>query len=194
MHVLQGEREISTGNRSLARFELVGRPTAPRGIPQIEVSFEIDADGIVSVSARDKMTNNEQLIKITPSSGLSATEIYDLMEEATRNVEADRRLKEVILARNRLEGLLQNSQRSFSEFGWMLSAQDQEIVRTALERAHAACQSEDGDAIRAALETLEHAALMISDAMFKPASVAKQGSEEEDGVVDSGTKALPEST
>ena len=165
-------------------------PTAPRGVPQIEVSFEIDADGIVSVSARDKMTSIEQAMRITPSSGLSATEIYDLMDEAARNAEADRKLKEVILSRNRLEGLLQNSQRSFSEFGWMLSAQDQDIVRNALDQAHQACSSEDGEAIRSALETLEHAARMITDAMFKPAAVA----DEEDGVVEGGTKALPEST
>jgi len=132
-------------------------------------------------------------MRITPSSGLSASEIFDLMEEATRNVEADRKLKEIILARNRLEGLLQNSQRSFSEFGWMLSAQDQEIVRNALEKAHAACASEDGEGIRAALETLEHAARMITDAMFKPASVSRS-SDEEDDVIDTGTKALPEST
>ena len=97
------------------------------------------------------------------------------------------------VARYRLEGLLQNSQRSFSEFGWMLSAQDQEIVRNALERAHSACASEDGEAIRAALETLEHAARMITDAMFKPASVSR-GDDDEDGVIEGGTKALPEST
>jgi molecular chaperone DnaK len=102
-------------------------------------------------------------------------------------------MKEVIISRNRLEGLLQNSQRSFSEFGWMLSAQDQEIVRNALEKAHAACASEDGDAIRAALETLEHSARMITDAMFKPASVSRP--DDDDGVVEEGgTKALPEST
>jgi molecular chaperone DnaK len=189
VHVLQGEREIAAGNRSLARFELVGIPPSPRGIPQVEVSFEIDADGIVSVSARDKMTNIEQAMRITPSSGLSATEIYDLMEEATRNAEADRKLKEVILARNRLEGLLQNSQRSFSEFGWMLSAQDQDVVRAALDQAHTACQSEDGEAIRASLERLEHAARMITDAMFKPAA-----GDDEDSVIEGGTKALPEST
>ncbi|MCC6743893.1 MAG: molecular chaperone DnaK [Acidobacteria bacterium] len=194
VHVLQGEREISAGNRSLARFELVGIPQAPRGIPQIEVSFEVDADAIVSVSAKDKMTGLEQAMKITPSSGLSATEIYDLMEEAQRNSDADRKMKEVIIARNRLEGLLQNSQRSFSEFGWMLSAQDQEIVRNALEKAHAACASEDGDAIRSALETLEHSARMITDAMFKPASVSRPDDDEDGVVEDGGTKALPEST
>jgi molecular chaperone DnaK len=188
VHVLQGEREIAAGNRSLGRFELVGIPPAPRGVPQIDVSFEVDADGIVSVSARDKATGAEQAVKISPSSGLSATEIYDLMEEATRNLEADRRLKEVIISRNRLEGLLQNSQRSFSEFGWMLSAADQESVRVSLENAHKACSSEDSETIRRALESLERAARMITDAMFRPAG--GEG-DEEDGVVD-GPRALPE--
>jgi hypothetical protein len=120
VHVLQGERDIAAGNRSLARFELVGIPAAPRGLPQVEVTFEVDADGIVSVSARDKMTGLEQAMRITPSSGLSASEIYDLIEEANRNVETDRRMREIIIARNRLEGLLQNTVRSFGEFGWML--------------------------------------------------------------------------
>src|SRR4029079_2173198 len=99
VHVLQGEREIASGNRSLARFELVGIPPSPRGIPQIEVTFEVDADGIVSVSACDKMTGLEQAMKITPSSGLSASEIYDLIEKAGHNAETDRRMKEVIIAR-----------------------------------------------------------------------------------------------
>ena len=114
VHVLQGERDIAAGNRSLARFELVGIPPAPRGLPQVEVTFEVDADGIVSVSARDKMTGLEQAMRITPSSGLSASEIYDLIEEASRNVETDRRMREIIIARNRLEGLLQNTVRSFA--------------------------------------------------------------------------------
>ena len=135
MHVLQGERDIAAGNRSLARFELVGIPPAPRGLPQVEVTFEVDADGIVSVSARDKMTGLEQAMRITPSSGLSASEIYDLIEEASRNVETDRRMREIIIARNRLEGLLQNTVRSFGEFGWMLPSDDQEFVRNTVEHA-----------------------------------------------------------
>ncbi|HSO76807.1 MAG TPA: molecular chaperone DnaK, partial [Blastocatellia bacterium] len=133
VHVLQGERDIASGNRSLARFELVGIPPAPRGLPQVEVTFEVDADGIVSVSARDKMTGLEQQMRITPSSGLSASEIYDLIEEANHNAESDRRMKEIIISRNRLEGLLQNTIRSFGEFGWMLPPDDQEFVRSTLE-------------------------------------------------------------
>lgn len=180
VHVLQGEREIASGNRSLAKFELVGIPPSPRGVPQVEVTFEVDADGIVSVSARDKMTGLEQAMRITPSSGLSASEIYDLIEEATRNVDFDRRMKETIITRNRLEGLLQNTVRSFSEFGWMLSAEDQELVRTALERARTAAVSDDGQEVRHALERLENAARLITDAMFRPSQSAAAASDNPD--------------
>jgi molecular chaperone DnaK len=181
VHVLQGEREIASGNRSLAKFELVGIPPSPRGLPQIEVTFEVDADGIVSVSARDKMTGLEQAMRITPSSGLSASEIYDLIEEASRNVETDRRMKEVIIARNRLEGLMQNTIRSFGEFGWMLSASDQEFVRETLESARKAAISEDASEVRRALEQLENGARLITDAMFRPTGLsAGAGASKED--------------
>jgi molecular chaperone DnaK len=183
VHVLQGEREIASGNRSLAKFELVGIPPSPRGLPQIEVTFEVDADGIVSVSARDKMTGLEQAMRITPSSGLSASEIYDLIEEAGRNVENDRRMKEVIIARNRLEGLMQNTIRSFGEFGWMLSASDQELVRETLERARDAAISEDSVEVRRALEQLENAARLITDAMFRPTGLAAGAKKEEEDTV-----------
>ena len=180
VHVLQGEREIASGNRSLARFELVGIPGAPRGIPQVEVCFEVDADGIVSVSARDKMTGLEQAMRITPSSGLSASEIYDLIDEAGRNADVDRRLKEVILARNRLEGLMQNTSRSFSEFGWMLQQKDQDFVRQTLENARRAVMSEDGSEVRYALEELEKAARLITDAMFRPTGMSQGPAQPED--------------
>lgn len=172
VHVLQGEREIAAGNRSLAKFELVGIQPAPRGLPQVEVTFEVDADGIVSVSARDKMTGLEQAMRITPSSGLSASEIYDLIEEASRSAENDKRVKEIIIARNRLEGLLQNTVRSFSEFGWMLSAEDQEFVRNTVEQARETFSSEDPTQMRYTLELLEKAARLITDAMFRPTGLA----------------------
>ncbi len=172
VHVLQGEREIASGNRSLAKFELVGIPPSPRGVPQVEVTFEVDADGIVAVAARDKMTGLEQAMKITPSSGLSASEIYDLIEEAGRNVENDKRLKEVIITRNRLEGLLQNTVRSFGEFGWMLSSSDQEFVRTTLDNSRRVALSDDAQEVRVALEQLEQAARLITDAMFRPTGLA----------------------
>jgi molecular chaperone DnaK len=172
VHVLQGEREIAAGNRSLAKFELVGIQPAPRGLPQVEVTFEVDADGIVSVSARDKMTGLEQAMRITPSSGLSASEIYDLIEEANRSAENDKRVKEIIMARNRLEGLLQNTVRSFGEFGWMLSEKDQEFVRNAVEQARETFSSEDPSQMRHTLELLERAARLITDAMFRPTGLA----------------------
>jgi len=172
VHVLQGERDIAAGNRSLARFELVGIPPAPRGLPQVEVTFEVDADGIVSVSARDKMTGLEQAMRITPSSGLSASEIYDLIEEASRNAEADRRMREIIISRNRLEGLLQNTVRSFGEFGWMLTSDDQEFVRNTVEHARQTFSSEDPTEVRYTLEQLERAARLITDAMFRPTGLA----------------------
>jgi molecular chaperone DnaK len=191
VHVLQGEREIASGNRSLAKFELVGISPSPRGVPQVEVTFEVDADGMVSVSARDKMTGLEQAMRITPSSGLSASEIYDLIEEASRNAENDRKMKETIITRNRLEGLLQNSIRSFSEFGWMLSADNQEMVRGVLERARTAAVSEDSSEVRSALEQLENAARMMTDAMFRPTQVAATGSSIED---DGGMPAFPDAS
>ena len=179
VHVLQGERDIAAGNRSLARFELVGIPAAPRGLPQVEVTFEVDADGIVSVSARDKMTGLEQAMRITPSSGLSASEIYDLIEEANRNVETDRRMREVIMSRNRLEGLLQNTVRSFGEFGWMLSSDDQEFVRNTIEHARSTFSSEDSSEVRYTLEQLERAARLITDAMFRPTGLVSEQKEKE---------------
>ena len=179
VHVLQGERDIAAGNRSLARFELVGIPPAPRGLPQVEVTFEVDADGIVSVSARDKMTGLEQAMRITPSSGLSASEIYDLIEEANRNVESDRRMREIIISRNRLEGLLQNTVRSFGEFGWMLMSDDQEFVRNTIEHARDTFRLEDSAEVRYTLEQLERAARLITDAMFRPTGLASGPAEKE---------------
>ncbi len=146
------------------------------------MTFEVDADGIVSVSACDKMTGLEQAMKITPSSGLSASEIYDLIDEAGRNADNDRRAKEVIIARNRLEGLLQNTIRSFGEFGWMLPPGEQEFVRQSLDRARKAAISEDAPEVRSALEELEKAARLITDAMFRPTGLASgpdAGNEEE---------------
>ncbi|MBL8193247.1 MAG: molecular chaperone DnaK [Blastocatellia bacterium] len=166
VHVLQGEREIAAHNRSLAKFELVGIPPAPRGVPQIEVSFELNADGIVEVSARDKMTGLEQAMKISPSSGLSPDEIFNLIEEAKANADADRQQKEVLLLKNRLEGLLQNTQRSFSEFGWMLSEKDQESVRNSLLVAKDSLASEDLGIIKQNLEELERTGRLITEAMF----------------------------
>jgi molecular chaperone DnaK len=169
VHVLQGEREIAAHNRSLAKFELVGIPPAPRGVPQVEVTFEVNADGIVEVSARDKMTGLEQAMKISPSSGLSPTEIMTLIEEAKYNAETDRQQKELLTLKNRLEGLLQNTQRSFSEFGWMLATESQEAIRHNLMVAKDALGSDDAEITRRSLEELEKIGQLITEAMFSGA-------------------------
>src|SRR3982751_4038405 len=121
IHVLQGEREVAQHNRSLGKFELVGIPPGPRGGPQIEVTFEVDANGILSVSAMDRASGRQQQMKVTPTSGLSGDEIDRMIAEAQSSAEADRRAKELLVQRGKLEGLLRNAQRTFNEFGTSLT-------------------------------------------------------------------------
>src|SRR5256886_5680826 len=128
IHILQGEREVAEGNRSLGKFELVGIPPSPRGVPQIDVSFEVDASGIVSVSAQDKATGREQQMRITPTSGLAPDEIQHLIKEAETFAETDRQAKEAVVLRNKLDTLLRNTQKSFTKFGGLLSQNDQDIA------------------------------------------------------------------
>ncbi len=167
IHVLQGEREIASGNRSLGKFELVGLPTAPRGMPQIEVSFEVDANGIVSVAATDKETGREQQMRITPTSGLSPDEIEKIIHEAETAAESDREARDRIGLQNKLESLLKNTQRTFLEFGGLLSANDQEIGQRALKEGEASARSEELGEIKLALDTLERLARDLTNAMLK---------------------------
>jgi molecular chaperone DnaK len=176
VHVLQGEREIAKGNRSLAKFELVGIAPGPRGTPQIAVTFDVDSDGIVNVSAREKMTGREQAIRITPSSGLSPEEIGRLIEEAQRYAQADRSMKELVLVRNRLDGLVQSTRRSFSEFGWMLPEEEQSRTRETLNKAEAALGGADVPKIRSALDELEVCGRKLTEAMFNSSALpARRG-------------------
>jgi molecular chaperone DnaK len=174
IHVLQGEREIASGNRSLGRFELVGLPPAPRGVPQIEVTFEVDANGMLSVSALDKATGKQQQMRVTPTSGLSAEEIERLIAEASAAREADRRIKETIAMRNRLDSLMRNTERTFQEFGAMLSMEARREAHEVLNSAQAAVQSEDPAEIRQALEAVERLANQLTAAMLNPASLTEE--------------------
>jgi molecular chaperone DnaK len=166
IHVLQGEREISSANRSLGQFDLVGIPPAPRGVPQIEVSFEVDANGIVSVSALDKISGREQAMQITPSSGLAPDEIERLIMEADTSSENDRRDKELILQRNRLDSLLRNTQKAFAEFGKQLEAKQQEELKEAIASATEAKDSNDVAYLRIATNELERSANTLTEAMM----------------------------
>ena len=166
IHVLQGEREVAQGNRSLGKFELVGIPPSPRGVPQIEVSFEVDANGIVSVSARDKATGREQAMRITPTSGLAPEEIDRLLHEAEELADSDRNAKEVVLMRNKLESLLRNTKKSFMKFGGMLSEEQQDHAERVFAEAQEAAKTDRIDEIRKAMATLESVAMLLTSAML----------------------------
>jgi len=167
VHVLQGEREMAQHNRSLARFELVGIAPAPRGVPQIGVTFDIDANGIVSVSARDKVSGKEQAIRITPSTGLSREEIDRMIFEAKQFAETDRKMKEAADLRNSIQGLVATIVRSFSEFGWLLDSSQQEVIKESIQKARALSESdEDFSGLRELLTSLETGAADLTAAMF----------------------------
>jgi molecular chaperone DnaK len=169
IHVLQGEREVASGNRSLGKFELVGIPPSPRGVPQIDVSFEVDANGIVSVSAQDKATGREQQMRITPTSGLTPDEIDRLIREAEQFADSDRDAKDIIVLRSKLESLLRNTQKSFTKFGGLLTEADQEAAERHFVDAEAAAKTENIEQINQALNNLERTATQLTSAMMNPA-------------------------
>ena len=168
IHVLQGEREIAQGNRSLGKFELVGIPPGPRGVPQIDVSFEVDANGMVSVSAQDKATGREQQMRITPTSGLTPDEIDRLIREADDFADSDRDAKEMVVLRSKLESLLRNTQKSFTKFGGLLSQNDQDIAERTFTEAEAASRAASIEEINKALTGLERTASQLTAAMMNP--------------------------
>ena len=168
IHVLQGEREISQHNRSLGKFELVGIPASPRGAPQIEVTFEVDANGILSVSAADKASGRQQQMKVTPTSGLSTDEIDRMIAEAQTSAEADRRAKELLVQRTKLEGLLRNTQRTFTEFGSALSSGERLMTQDAFVECEELLKSENVEAIGEATQRLERIASQLTLAMLNP--------------------------
>ena len=166
IHVLQGEREVAQGNRSLGKFELVGIPPNPRGVPQIEVSFEVDANGIVSVSAQDKTSGREQQMRITPTSGLAPEEIDRLIREADDFADTDRNAKAVVLARNKLDSLLKNTKKSYLKFGGMMAQEDQANAESIFLEAEAASKSEKVDDLNRAMLRLERVAMQLTAAMM----------------------------
>lgn len=166
VHILQGERDISRENRSLGRFELVGIPPAPRGVPQIDVSFEVDTNGIVNVSAQDKMTGLEQAMQITPSSGLSPSEIERLIMEAELSVEKDKDERELIAQRNRLENLIRNARKAMEEFGKNFPSEFQLSINDSLAAAEDTLQSDNMDELSKAMSLVESASSKITEAML----------------------------
>jgi len=166
VHVLQGEREMSCDNKTLGRFELVGIPPAPRGVPQIEVTFDIDANGIVHVSAKDLGTGKSQQIRITASSGLSESEIERMVKDAETNKEDDQRKKELADLRNNAEGLIYTTEKSLEEYASALKPEDLEEIGADLQALKAMLPSNDPPAIREAVLRLEGSAYRIADAIY----------------------------
>jgi len=167
IHVLQGERGLARDNKSLGRFDLIGVPASPRGIPQIEVTFAIDSNGIVSVSAKDQATGKAQGVQITPAGGLSGREIEKLIREAEENTAADEQRRELRRTRTRLEGLVASNERVYAEFGKLLSPEERERVQETFRRAHQACTAEREEDVDAALADMQGVSKILTQAMLK---------------------------
>ncbi len=170
VHVLQGERELAKDNRSLARFDLVGLPPAPRGVPQIEVAFEIDADGILHVSALDRGTGREQRVEIRPSSGLTESEIERMIDDADVHRAMDEERKQLVELRNTAEGLIHTTQRSLDEYGDLISPLDVEEIIADVETLKTVLDTVDPEELRLAIKNLEQSAYRIADAMYDEAT------------------------
>ncbi len=166
IHVLQGEREISSGNKSLGQFNLSDIPPSPRGTPQIEVTFNIDANGILHVAAKDKATNKEANITIKASSGLSEAEIESMVRDAEAHAEDDKKALELVSARNQLDSLIHSTTKSLKEYGDHLTADEKSAIEAALKEAEEVVKSDDKDAIEAKAEALSTAAQKLGEKMY----------------------------
>src|SRR5690349_5836288 len=168
IHVLQGERERSTGNKSLGQFNLEGIPPAPRGLPQIEVTFDIDANGILHVSAKDKATGKENKITIQANSGLSEKEIQRMVQDAEANAEEDRKLHELVQARNGLDALVHSVKKSLAEYGEKVGGEERSRIESALNDAESALKDKDAskEALQAKSEALMSASQKLGEAMY----------------------------
>jgi len=167
IRVFQGEREMAADNKLLGQFDLVGIPPAPRGMPQIEVTFDIDANGIVNVSAKDKATNKEQAIRIQASGGLSDADIDKMVKDAEANAEADKKKKELVEAKNQAEGLIHTTEKTLKENGDKISAADKTAIEDAVKALKTGVEAEDLAVIKEKTEALMQASLKLGEAMYK---------------------------
>ncbi len=170
IHVLQGEREMAAQNRTLGNFDLVGIPAAPRGVPQIEVTFDIDANGIVHVSAKDMGTGKEQHIQITSSSGLSEDEINRMVKDAEANAEADKKQREAVDVRNEADSLIYATEKSVKELGDKVSAADKQAIEDAVAALKKALEGNDTEEIKSKTEALKNASYKIAEEVYKQQS------------------------
>jgi molecular chaperone DnaK len=192
IHVLQGERPMAKDNRTLGKFHLVGIPVAPRGLPQIEVTFDIDANGILNVSAKDKGTGQEQKITITSSSGLSKEEVERMTKEGELHAEEDRRQKDAVEVKNRADAMVYSTEKMLKEHRDKVGEADAKNIDAALEEAKKAIQGNDTSAITAAIERLTQASHKLAEAMYKQAAPGPNAQAAAGGDAGTSSQAGPE--
>ncbi|MEN5275385.1 molecular chaperone DnaK [Brucella sp. TWI432] len=175
IRVFQGEREMAADNKILGQFDLVGIPPAPRGVPQIEVTFDIDANGIVNVSAKDKGTGKEHQIRIQASGGLSDADIEKMVKDAEANAEADKQRRDAVEAKNQGESLVHSSEKSLKEYGDKVSAEDKQAIESAIAALKTALEGDNAEDIKAKTQTLAEASMKLGQAMYEAAQAAEEG-------------------
>ncbi|KAF0125121.1 MAG: dnaK, partial [Methylocystaceae bacterium] len=193
IRVFQGEREMAANNKLLGQFDLVGIPPAPRGMPQVEVTFDIDANGIVNVTAKDKATNKEQQIRIQASGGLSDADIDKMVKDAEVHAAEDKIRRELVDAKNHGEAAVHAAEKSVAEFGDKVSAADKSAIEAAIAALKSAVEGDDADAIKARTNELSQASMKLGEAMYKAqqADASGTGASEEapkDDVIDAEFK------
>ncbi|MBI4949369.1 MAG: molecular chaperone DnaK, partial [Deltaproteobacteria bacterium] len=192
IHVLQGERQMARDNRTLGRFNLVGIPSAPRGVPQVEVAFDIDANGILNVSAKDLATNKEQKITITASSGLNKDEVDNMVKEGERHADEDKKRKEVVETRNQLDSLVYSTEKLLSENRAKVSDEDAKAVEEAVADAKKALEQNEIEPLKDAVAKVTKASHKVAEAMYKTAAApetpgaggGQEGAQKQGDVVD----------
>ena len=179
IHVVQGERKQATSNKSLGRFDLADIPPAPRGMPQVEVTFDLDANGILNVSAKDKATGKEQSIRITASGGLSEDDIQQMVEDAEANAEADKKFEELVTARNTADGMINAAKKTLEEAGEHASDDERSAIEAAITAAEDALKTDDKDAIEAATTALTEATGGVAQKMYAAQAEAGEAGAEQ---------------
>jgi len=177
VHVIQGEREMASYNKTLGKFDLVGIPPAPRGVPQIEVTFDIDANGIVHVSAKDLGTGREQSIRITASSGLSEEEIKKMVKDAEAHADEDKKRKELAETRNECDTLVYSVEKSLADYGDKIAESEKADITAALEEARKVKDAEDIQSIKDAMGKLTKASHKLAEQVYKQAGAGAGGGE-----------------
>ncbi|RUP17803.1 Hsp70 family protein, partial [Methylobacterium sp.] len=199
IRVFQGEREMAADNKLLGQFDLVGIPPAPRGMPQIEVTFDIDANGIVNVTAKDKATNKEHQIRIQASGGLSDADIDRMVKDAEANAEADKKRRELVEVKNQGESLIHATEKSVTEYGDKVPAADKGAIETAMTALKTALEGDDVEAIKARTTDLMQASMKLGEAMYAAnqaagpdAGAEAAASEKKDDVIDADFQEVDE--